>query len=254
MHQITENELGGKAREVIDAYLALPFGARPSCPYFNNRRKKSRAQLRVLIGKGTPQEIVEEAEISALHMRLDIQNMSADKLKEFLIKEDIGIDCSGFAYHILDALAHERRGKSIKRFAKSNRKGLVGSFLARLRPAENMGVASLANDRNSTLIKPTNSRPGDIIVFLGTGRDGLYNHVMVITAVKDNTISYAHSYSWPTDGLYNHGVREGTITLKNGSLIDGVWTEKGQTGAANSTFQSALNAKEISVRRLNFLM
>ena len=60
-----------KAQKLIDNYLSLPFpgveGAR--CPYFNNAKLHARGQLRVLIGKGTPQEIVEEAKIISIQYR-----------------------------------------------------------------------------------------------------------------------------------------------------------------------------------------
>ena len=57
--------LSPKAQQLIHNYLNLPFkgvnGVR--CPYFNNARLKQRGQLRVLVGKGTPGEIAEEAYI-----------------------------------------------------------------------------------------------------------------------------------------------------------------------------------------------
>ncbi len=143
------------------------------------------------------------------------------------------------------------------------RTGIVGSFIARLRPAENLGVNSFSDKRNSTAIKASEARPGDIITFIGTGKDGLYNHILVITGVEqgsgpngmadgDIRISYAHSYAWPSDGLYNHGVREGDILVHGDDLLGGTWKEKGETGANNYTYESARNAKVVSVRRLKF--
>ncbi len=257
------NQLEGKARQTIDSYLSLPLGTRPSCPYFNNRRKRSRAQLRVRIGKGTPEEISEEATIDSLSARVDINSLSTDKLKEFLVAQDLGIDCSGFAFHVLNSYTQEKRGRNLKSFVKSNRRGLVGSFLARLRPAENLGVASFANERNSRAIKASEVQPADIIVFMGTGKDGLYNHILVVTGVEqgsgpngmaggDIRISYAHSYAWPSDGLYDHGVREGDILVHGDDLLGGTWKEKNEVGASNYTFESAMGAKEVSVRRLKF--
>ncbi|HVT75313.1 MAG TPA: hypothetical protein VHD69_02800 [Candidatus Paceibacterota bacterium] len=270
MHQnspeITKPEtdrLDGKARAVIDAYLALPIGPRPSCPYFNNKRRKVRSQLRVLKGKGSPWEIAEEAEIDAKHARVNIATLSTDKLKEFLISRDLGVDCSGFAYHVLDALAREKRGRGIRAFVRSNREGFIGSLIAKLRPAENMGVATFANERNSTAIDASAARPGDIVTFIGTGKDGLYNHILVVTGVERSEsgtrLSYAHSYAWPSDGATDHGAREGDILIRSGETIEasargaGAWKEKGVTGSENYTFESARTAKEVSVRRLRFL-
>ena len=256
MHKLDPHTIGTAAQAVIDSYLALPFGARPSCPYFNNRRTKRRASLRVAIGKGTPKEIVEECAINAKFARVDIENIPQEGLKKFLVENDLGIDCSGFAYHVLDAFARERTGKKITHFVKPIRKGITGSIISRLRPAENTGVATFAHEKNSRAISVGEAQAGDIIVFLGTGRDHTYNHVLVITKVKheplDTHIEYAHSYAWPSDGLYNTGVRTGEIVGCGNNLLIGTWKENGKSSDENFTLVSARNAKEVSVRRFRF--
>jgi hypothetical protein len=254
MHQVETLKLEGKARVMIDRYLALPFGTKPSCPYFNNKRRKIRSGLRVDKGKGTPEEIAEECTIAAKLARVRISELSTDKLKEFLVEQDLGVDCSGFAYHVLNAYSQERNGKSIQSYIKTKREGIAGKLIAKLRPAENIGVATFADERNSVEVKISELRPSDIIVFLGTGKDKLYNHVLLVTGVEcgsDTTrISYAHSYSWPSDGVYNHGVREGDILVHGEDLLGGTWKEQGLTGSDNYTFESARNAATVSIRRL----
>jgi hypothetical protein len=256
MHTVETHTIGAKARAVIDAYLSLSLSARPSCPYFNNRRKKTRGNLRVLIGKGTPEEIVEEAHILAKLGRISINELSPEKTKEFLVTHNLGIDCSGFAYHVLNAFAQEKTGKSITSFVTSTRTGIIGTFLARLRPAENLGVNSFRHGKNSSEISISTARAGDIITFIGTGKEKTYNHILVITGVSEDVhgvkISYAHSYAWPSDGLYNHGVREGSITLHDDNVMNGTWHEQGVTGNDNYTLESAKAAQEVSVRRLAF--
>src|SRR3989344_1224861 len=261
MHQMTleknTGETGEKiseqARAMIDAYLAMPFASRPNCPYFNNRRRKIRGSLRVVKGKGTPWEIAEECEIDAKFARVKIGDLSADKLKEFLVENDLGIDCSGFAYHVLNALCQEKTGKNIQSFVKNLRTGFIGSLTGRLRPAENIGVTAFAHEKNSKAIEISEARAGDIIVFLGTGKDKIYNHILVITATLrkdgDTRISYAHSYAWPSDGTSGHGVREGEILVHGDDLLHGTWKEKGLVGEENYTYESARNAKEVLVRR-----
>jgi hypothetical protein len=254
MPPITQEKISEKARAMIDAYLALPLGAKPNCPYFNNRRHKARASLRVAIGKGTPQEIAEECGIDAKLARVKIAELSTDKLKEFLIASDLGIDCSGFAYHVLNAFSQEKKGKSIQSYVKPLRAGFVGSLIGKLRPAENIGVATFAHEKNSFPIKISEIQPGDVVVFIGTGKDKTYNHILVVAAVDrtngDTRISYAHSYAWPSDGTTGHGVREGEILVHGEDLLGGTWKENGMTGGDNYTFESARNAKEVSARRL----
>jgi hypothetical protein len=257
MHQTVETQkIDGKAREMIDAFLALPVGTKPSCPYFNNRRRKTRGGLRVLKGKGTPLEIAEECEIYARLDRIRIPDLSTDKLKAFLIEHDLGIDCSGFAYHVLNAHVIEKAHRSIQSYVKPITSGIFGYFRGRFRPAENLGVSSFRHDSNSIAVKASDARPGDVVTFIGTGRDKTYNHILVITGVErlgdDTRLSYAHSYAWPSDGTQNHGVREGDILVHGNDLLGGTWKEQGVIGNANYTYESARNAKEVSVRRLKF--
>jgi hypothetical protein len=263
MHQGTQAiarpaaKLEGKARAMIDAYLALPVGAKPSCPYFNNRRHKVRGSLRVVKGKGTPEEIAEETTIDAKLCRIDLSSLSTDRLKEFIVSRKLGVDCSGFAYHVLNALCQEKTGRSVQGFVATLRTGFIGRLAAKLRPAENIGVATFRDDRNSREVALADAMPGDFIAMIGTGADKQYNHMVVITGVESTEsgwrLSYAHSYAWPSDGHFGHGVREGEIVTKegqSGDLLGGIWKENGMIGADNFTHQSALGAKEVTVRRL----
>lgn len=242
---------------MIDQYMALPIGSKPSCPYFNNKRQKARGSLRVIIGKGTPKEIAEECEIQAIQSRVDISSLSGEKLKEFLVKKNLGVDCSGFAYHVLNALSHELTGKSLRKHLFIHRNGFFGGLISRMRPAENVNVLAFADARNSYAVNAKEAKPGDIVVFLGTGKEKTYNHILVITAVengeKETIITYAHSYAWPSDGEYGHGVREGTISIADDDILKGKWREQGQTGRDNYTFESALDAEQVFVRRMKFI-
>jgi hypothetical protein len=249
MHTVNPDIIEAEARAMIDRYLSLPVGAHPSCPYFNNRRRGTKSGLRVLVGKGTPEEISEECEIRALQNRISIATLSSEKLKEFMVSQDIGIDCSGFAYHVLGAALHERRGGRLSSHIHTRRKGFMGNIIARLRPAENMGVATFADERNSVAITASEARAGDIITFIGAGRDGTYNHIIVITKVETKEsatrLSYVHSYAWPEDGAFGHGVREGSVIVYENDLAHAVWKEAGL---------GTMNAKETTVRRLRAFM
>lgn len=258
MHTVNSSTLGPRTLAVIHDYLALPFGTKPSCPYFNNRRAKIRGSLRVIKGKGTPKEIIEEAEISALYTRVHIETMSKQSLKEFLVEQHLGIDCSGFAYHVLDAHAHETTRRGITNYLCPINSGFVRSIINKLRPAENTGVGTFAHEKNSSVISLADAKPGDIITFIGTGKDHTYNHILIVTTLQrtetSTLITYAHSYTWPSDGLYNHGVRTGTIETKTEDILTGTWTEQGKTGDENYTLQSARTAQAVSLRRLRFNM
>jgi len=249
METLSENTLA-----VIEKYLHLPLGIGCQTPYFNNRRKRVRGGLRALVGKGTPEEISEEAEILSVKDRVSIKNMSEKTLKEFLVDENLGIDCSGFAYHILDAEAQARIGKKLRNIVKTY-KGFERKIIHKFRPAENTGVSTFSNEKNSIEIDIENTRPADFISIIGTGIDRKYNHMLIVENVEKTATSikiiYIHSYAWPEDGAYGHGVRRGEINLKSGqNILDGIWTEKEKTGKNNFTFFSVQNAQSVSLRRL----
>src|SRR3989344_4173036 len=96
--------LSKNALDVMEQYLHLPFAKQHiSCPYFNNKRSGIRGGLRALIGKGSPEEIAEEAKILAMKEHVLLNTLANDALKQFLVNHTIGIDCSGFVYHVLAA-------------------------------------------------------------------------------------------------------------------------------------------------------
>ena len=67
--------LSSQTQKVIHDYLHLPIGGVfVNCPYYNNRRTGMWAGLRVLIGKGSVDDIVEEAMLIALREKIDLKN------------------------------------------------------------------------------------------------------------------------------------------------------------------------------------
>ena len=92
------------AQKIIEDYLELPFpNKQVSCPYFNNRRTKVRGALRALVGKGNPEDIVEESIIIALREKINFSELNNEEIKHFLVDKNLGIDCSGFVYYVLEA-------------------------------------------------------------------------------------------------------------------------------------------------------
>ncbi len=248
------NILSPEAEKVIEKYLLLPVGAGCQTPYFNNRRTKIRGGLRALIGKGTPEEISEEAEMFSIRDRASIKKMDEGELKKFLVEHNLGVDCSGFAYHVLAAEIFARTGRKLSAAVKPW-SGFKRKLKHILRPAENTGVSTFSHSRNSIAVSEAEIEAGDFISLVGTGLEKKYNHMMVIESVEvsggSKKISYVHSYMWPSDGLHDHGVRRGTITIENNEpIVNGIWTEKEKTGKDNYTFVSASGAKDISIRRL----
>ncbi len=246
-------QLSNQTKKLIADYLFLPLGRGCQTPYFNNKRRGTRGGLRALVGKGTPQEIIEEARIFALRDKVSIDLIDEKALKAFLASHDLGIDCSGLVYHLLDTELKATKKSKLSRLIHYKASWLR-TFINTLRPAENINVSTLNLSENTKEISIAEIEPADLIVILNTGPKKTYNHVLFVTEIenKNNTkmIHYIHSYAWPSDGLTGTGVRTGTITLTGTKLIDGIWEEQGVIGEQNYTHINAKEAESVSVRRI----
>lgn len=251
------------AQQVINEYQSIRIGnVSIPCLYYNNKRQQIRAGLRVSIGKGTPAEIEEEVRILAQREKLNLETIEEDTARTFLKTHNIGIDCSAFAYYVLDAEVYSKTSKRLRSILKfPYTTSPLRKLLTALRTVENTNVKTLAHEKNSTEIPLSQVRPGDMITILEGGRDHAWYHVMIIQAVDyaDNgtptTLHYVHSYQWPTDGQYGHGVRSGSITVTdiNAPLLAQSWKERDTEGEKNETWKRASEAKQVRLRRLNIL-
>lgn len=241
MENLSEN-----AKSVIEKYLKLPLGEGCAAPYFNNARKRIRGGLRALVGKGSPDEIAEEARMFAIKDRISLEKMPSVMLTKFLVDHNIGIDCSGLAYHILGAEVKARKNKKMS-FVVAPYSGMKRKIRHFFRPAENTGVSTFSHKQNSFEMGAAEAKPGDFISIFEY--DKTRNHMMIVEKVarneKETKIEYVHAVAYSEDGVYNHGVRRGEIIIKNGEkIIDGDWKERNLLSAAKK-------AKEINLRRLN---
>ncbi|MFA5211004.1 MAG: hypothetical protein WC414_00685 [Patescibacteria group bacterium] len=241
-----------KTIKLINDYLNLPLGAQNvSCPYYNNKKKGSRIGLRVLIGKGLPQEIIDEAKIFAIKQKINLQNLTNDELKKFLVENNLGIDCSGLVYHLLNA-----EFGNLKLFYPQA-KNIFRKIIIKMRPVENTSVLILHNEKNSIEINLNEIQTGNFIISLNGGSQKNYNHIIFIEkVVKENNvvkqIDYIHSFKWPEDGLYNHGVRRGKIEITdiNKNILEQNWIEKDKTGENNWTLTYLKTAEKVKIKKL----
>lgn len=257
---MTSKTLSPSALEVITQYAHLPLkGKDVSCPYFNNRRSKVRAGLRVLLGKGSSTEIVDEALLFALREKVDLYTLSNEDFKKFLVEHNLGIDCSAFAYYILEA-EYKQKGKGIlsSRIHYPNT-SLLRRLIIKLRPIENIGVTTLENTKNSTELELKDAAPGDLIIMINSGKEHNLNHILVIYKVEyendlPKNLFYTHSFQWSVDGKYNHGIKSGIIEITDLTkpLLTQVWKEAGKGAGENETFLRAAEAEILELKRLNF--
>src|SRR5689334_13622892 len=64
-------------------------------------------------GKGTPRQVRELVVNAAKRENFDLQKASAEQVIQFMIKEGIGVDCSGFVYYILDQYLKKEKHKTL---------------------------------------------------------------------------------------------------------------------------------------------
>jgi len=67
-------------------------------------------------GKSAPEVILKQLQEDARNQNFDLQKASMEETREFMRKNQLGIDCSGFAYRILDFLVQKIKGKSLEDF------------------------------------------------------------------------------------------------------------------------------------------
>lgn len=257
--------ISNRAMSVIDQYLNFKMGqAVCSVPYYNNKVNRSRLALRPYVGKGSPKDIFDEIEGLLVKNKIDKNSLDSEALKKILKESGMGIDCSGFAYYILNAESEETGHGSISRrlhFIKCH--GIVGKVLCKFRPVENCDVATFASDKNSQLVPTSEIQPGDFITMLGNTESSVgdiseRNHILVIHQIDYQNmiparLHYSHAISYPEDGLYGSGIKQGTIDIPypDKGITDQVWREGEQNGAPNRLFNSAQKS-QTDVRRLTF--
>jgi hypothetical protein len=256
---MTAKLLTEKAISVINHYKNFTNGiAVCSVPYFNNKHTKIRAGLRVQLGKGSPEEILDEAEGVSILQKINLKALDSISLKKFLVENNIGIDCSGLAFHVLNA-EMIGRGKGKLKLSFPNAHNPIAILRAKLRPIENTAVATLVHDKNSRIVDLRFIAPGDMISMMGGPDVNDRDHVLIVHEVdyKDEvvvSISYTHAMAWPTDGEYGHGVKQGVIRVSDLTkpITEQEWLEDGRHDDENYTLARAKKSKT-EIRRLNWL-
>lgn len=265
-------QLSPQAQKTIQEYFNLPFANVPGvrCPYFNNAKLGQRGQLRVLIGKGAPAEIAEEAVIIShqysrgvfhknglgdVHGDHPAEHEQTECVRQFLTDNNLGVDCSGFVANVLRT--HFKETKKIdlaKKIFIAPKIKFWRWLISRLRPLEQISVAVLADEKNSTVVADLATvRAADLIIMLKTGPSKNHNHVLLVTANDGQKITYVHARAWSSEGKYGHGVSEGfiAITNPNQGLLEQAWEEKGKTNQDNETYLQAKQTSVLQVRRID---
>lgn len=252
--------LSPHALSVIDQYLTFTAGGGTcNVPYFNNKTTRARAALRVFIGKGSPKDISDEITALLIKGHALSESLTNETLKKLLADNNIGIDCSAFAYYVLNAENKERGYGSLdKNLSLIHCQGIIGRIRGALRPVENTDVLTLAENKNSKVIHTLHAAVGDIITMVNDSEESERDHILVIHHVEyqnftPTAIHYSHTIAYPEDGVYGTGTRQGKIEITDAhrSIDDQQWIEEGRTGEQNRLCIRAQKSKT-EIRRLNW--
>ena len=212
-------------QEIIRAYLRLDFGQGRlvATPYYKNSPHEKRFTDPVDAGKGGPHEIIADVHARALMQRVQIDLMNAEDVRNFMISQGVGVDCSGLAAHVLNAYSLEKSGKPIEYRLRPSAVSFWRKILFQFRPFQNINVLTLTSPENSVPVALDEIKPGDLMRTRGG------KHVLVVSeAERENgkLISFCYVHSSGQFGE-DSGAREGKVVITDSSkdLGDQEWKE-----------------------------
>lgn len=179
-------------------YYKLPLGGKKvATPYRRNEYGSYQKMGPAFQGKSSAKTILEVTEKLARQQHFDLDNTSAEEIRQFMRDHKLGIDCSGFVYRVLD---HLNQSLGLGNLQKSAGMEHIGRT----------NVAKMTSDEFSIPIQDfKEARPGDIIR-LNSGEDIL--HGIIVLDNRNGVLTYAHA-----SGItIPEGVHYGKIT--NGQL------------------------------------
>lgn len=242
--EVTEYLIHPIIANYVQKYFELPFYRKRVCaPYFINTKR--RKDLRALVGKGTPEEMVLETKVWAQVKGVNLKTASDEEIRDLMLKVGIGIDCSGLIVHTLNYYYQSTNQRSLYRRLIYDNYSLR-AILARLfRPVENVSANTLTADENCERIAINDVRPGDFIRGVGKQRNAY--HIALVTKVNTRTIvgqeivyhiEYVHSHRGYEKA---NGVRRGVVEVRDpfGTILDQDWIDN-HTDGVNYLLESDL--------------
>lgn len=145
----------------------VPTPYRINVPFQEDRRR---------YGKSNPEQLVTNLKEIAQEVNFDLENSSKEEIERFMKDQMLGVDCSGFVYHMLDYL--------LKRLNKGGMETIGFPY------ASQTNVTKLADEQFSYSIEAKDLQPGDIIIM---NSEGEVKHVMIVLDKEDDQYTYAHS-------------------------------------------------------------
>lgn len=242
------------AQAIVERFRSLDLGGKKVTAVYHINAGHIK-DLRVMVGKGTPEEIEMETKIWAQLKGIDLDKISADDIRDFMRLRKIGIDCSGFIYHIFSAWLHATVNETLLQQIKFPYKTPLGGIKIWLRPAENIGADTLTSNLNTTPIGLKDMRPGDLIRSKSVHQG--VDHILLISEVAKNEqeipVWFKYVHSTKQFGKDN-GVREGQVNITdiNAELKDQDWLEIAADGVKYTLEGLKINYADNGLHRPNY--
>jgi hypothetical protein len=180
-------------------------------------------------GKGSPAQIRKATLERAKKSSLNLKKLSSSQIRRFMRQKKIGLDCSGFAFQILDFL--------FPGFWKGLKKAPGKS----VNPIRRFNAYALTSKENSVAVKKIKDiKVGDLVPLSWQGK---VDHVLTVVKVTDKLITYAHS-SQKTKITGPHLGKIKIIDPKKG-LNKQVWLERNKDETPISKFLTSGEARRI---------
>mgnify|MGYP001559844356 CR=1 FL=1 len=165
----------------------VPTPYRINIPYQGDRRK---------YGKSDPKTLISDIKQIAKEQNFNLERASIGEIRKFMEDNQLGLDCSGFVYHILDFLLNQigKGGMQQIGFPKPS------STNANLLTSEKFTIP---------VRKFEDLQAGDIIKL--DSQDTI-PHTLIILNVQDRVASYAHSSKLTeVKGVHQDKIINGTL-------------------------------------------
>lgn len=218
------NVLYEKAKEYLDFEIS---GKRVKIPYVLAKGK--RWHFFDSCGKGTPEQIRAETVRAAKNKGVDLSSYKPSEIRKFMRQTGIGVECSGFVYHLLKEFVKEKKGKNLD-WCLLRYKGFVGKverILLSFKRVRRLNAEVLTNSLNTVKVERVSQiKPGDLLRLTPLNWPG--KHVTIVVGVTPNKIIYAHS-SRDTKSLGPHFGEIEILNRKLG-LESQRWLEITKTG------------------------
>lgn len=202
------------------------------------------------LGKGTVEEIRNELTQKTLEKKISLESSPSHKIKELMKEWGIGIDCSGFVYHLLDALLQKKKGIKLDNviLRYGGIIGVIERSILKAKRVRRISATTLVSDLNTVVVREVSKiQEGGLISLT----HGARKHVAIIVKVEQTKIIYAHSTGTTVETSGTH-FGEIEIVDRNQGLDKQRWLELTKEGL-NYGKECFRVEKGDCVRRLRYL-